>query len=93
MLPRFVPSAAYTVSTAKDRYRVTLFQKDGEDHYCYAEYSGTLETAVFRLALPAEAANESANQKSHAVFVECLRAIRDNGGEIMSIYPAAVSGQ
>lgn len=90
MLPRFRPSAAYTVSTERDRYLVTLFQKDGEDHYCYGEYRGTRDASVCRLGLPGEAANDSANQKSHAVFVECLRAIRDVGGEITAIYPTAL---
>lgn len=90
MLPQFRPSAAYTVKTEKDRYHVTLFQKDGEDHYCYGEYSCTQNPAVHRLGLPSDVENETANQKSHAVFVECLRSIRDVGGEITAIYPTAV---
>jgi hypothetical protein len=91
MLPQFRPSAAYTVSTETDRYIVTLFQKDGEDHYCYGEYCGTQNTGVRRLGLPGDMANDTANQKSHAVFVECLRAIRDVGGEITAIYPTAIA--
>jgi len=90
MLSQLKPSAAYTVSTEKDRYLVTLFQKDGEHHYSCAEYCGAKETRIFRVMLSVDSLPRTDNQKSHAIFAECLQAIRDAGGEITSVYPAAI---